>query len=481
MKVVFYGGRQALRLALAYVREAGDPQGAQWIADHFYPAGAGLQALREAERIVSIESGAPAIDAEALEIGAEIIRLPELQCDFLWPFGGQPHNFNFSDSHYSDGPFPAETGDAWLNRALEGPRGLEAVEEDYLALDVARTIDLDRMRDLSLARQAEDDRRYGTDFAARIAAALSAPSLFLGPRTPGPHLFDAQAEITFARLGLQYSGAAEAAPQMREPPIHPSVAAHFGLDWARGRVCVENWHGAVDFVEYVRRYLAFAEGPELEQGLALLATGGAAEAAAKLEIAAVRPIGRRSVSARRALAHASVVALNESGGRADLSAFAGADVEDPDVLAALTAFARGRASEAERRMLAYLARAPDRPETFAMLATIREKRGDGDGAFAALELAVGLGSRDPRLLGRFAMMLAGRGDILATVRAVDAEIALDPHNPHPHAFLAQLLVHANWRGRAEEALAKALAAAGDAPELASLRAMLLERRAALAG
>jgi tetratricopeptide (TPR) repeat protein len=480
LKVVFYGGRQALRLALVYVREADDPQGANWMADHLAPSADDAETLRGADKIVWIDSGAPPLDVEDLELSAEIVRLPELQLDFLWPFGGQPHIANFSDALYPDGPFPAELGDAWLNRALEGPARAEAAEEAYLALDVARAVDLDRMRDLSLARQAERDRLYGVDFASRIEAGFRAPSLFLSPRTPGRELFGALAQTAFARLGLTYSGAAEAAPAARELPIHPRVAEHFGLEGASGRVCVDYWGGPVDFTEYVRRYLAFAEGPELEHGLAMLAAGRAEEAVDRLEIAAARPMGRRSSSALRGLAHASVLALNDPGRRADLSAFVGADVDDPDILAVLTAFARGRPLVAERRLMAYLAHAPDRAENFAVLATIRETRGDVGGALAALEGAVGLGTRDPRLMGRFAMALAARGDMMATVRAVEAQIALDPQNPHAHAFHAQFLVHVGWRGRAEEALERALAVVGDAPELASLRAMLNERRAALA-
>lgn len=480
MKVVFYGGRQALRLALAYVREAEDPTGANWIADHFAPSAGDAQTLRGADKIVWIDSGGPALDVEDLEIEAEIIRLPELRLDFLWPFGGQPHIANAADPLYPDGPFPAELGDAWLNRALEGPCRVEAVEAAYLALDVARAIDLDRMRDLTLAQQAERDARCGVDFAPRLAAEFRLPSLFLSPRTPGPPLFGALAQAAFARLGLVHSGVAEAPPAVRELPIHPRVAEHFGLEGARERVCVDNWGGAVDFPEYVRRYLAYSEGPELEHGLAMVFAGRVAEAADQLEIAAARPMGRRSTSAQSGVARASVLALHQHGDPIDLSAFAGADVDDPDILGALTAFARGRPQRAERKLLAYLAHAPDRAESFALLAAIRQTRGDGDGALAALELAVGLGSGDPRLLGRYTLALAARGDVLAAVRAVEAEIALDPQNPHSRAFLAQLLVQVGWRRRAEKALEEALAVVGDAPDLASLRASLTERRAALA-
>lgn len=481
MKVVFYGGRQALRLALSYVREAAEPHGASWIGNHLPPSPGDVETLRGADRIVWIDGGAAALDAESLDLTADIVRLPELQLDFLWPFGGQPHIANVLDEIYADGPFPAELGDAWLNRALEGPSRPEAVEEAYLALDVARVVDLDRMRDLNLARQADRDALYGVDFAPRIAAGFRSPSFFLSPRTPGPQLFAALAQVAFARLGVPYSGAAEGVPPVRELPIHPRVAEHFGLDWARGRVWIENWGAPVDFPEYVRRYLAFAEGPELEHGLSLLGSLRAGEAAAKLEIAAARPIGRRSSSAHRGLLRASVLAMQEKGTGADLSAFARADIDDPDVLASVTAFAQGRLPQAERSLLAYLARAPDGAENFAMLAAIREARGDGEGAFAARELAVGLKPGDSALLSRLTMGLAARGDIVGAVRSAEAEIARDPQNPHPQAFLAQLLAQAGWRGRAQETLDRALALIGDAPDLADLRTTLTERRAALAG
>ena len=471
MRVAFIGGTQAMRLALAYIRPDPATRDAIWLRDRAVGSPENEERLRGADKIVWLAPVAPPPDFEALDLSAELISLPELQLDFLWPFAGQPHIANTPDELYPDGPFPADLGDAWLNRALEGPQLPEAIADLYLALDVARVIDLDRMRDLALEAQAARDKLIGVDFASRIAEGFRRRPLFISPRAPAPELFDLLAEAAFARLGAAYVRAP--APAVRQLPIHPGVAAHFGLDWTQDRS--QAWGEAVDFAEYVRRYLAYAEGPELERGLALMAADHFEEAAKALEIAAARPMGRRSTSARRGFARASLKASGVEGREADIAA----DLGDRDHLASLAAFARGNWREAERALLAYLARNEAKAEDFERLAVIREKLGDEPGAFAALELAVGLKPDDRGLATRLTLALAGRGDILGAVRAAEREIALEPRNPNPRAFLVILLIRAGWRSRALREADEALALIGDAPELAPLRDALRARRAEL--
>lgn len=442
MKVAFVGGAQALRLALSYMRPDPVTRDACWMPDCAFASPANTLKLRDADKIVCLGVDVSSPDLVALDVTAELIRLPELQLDFLWPFAGQPHIANTPDDFLRGGPFPAELGDAWLNRALEGPSRAEGVFDAYLALDVARVIDLDRMKEIALDSQAERDKLIGVDFASRIAEGFARRPLFLSPRTPGRELFELLAQATFARLGVAYAGEA-AAPADRELPIHPAVAAHFKLDWARGRVCAQGWVEPVDFPEYVRRFLAYAEGPELERGLAMLDQGRFDAAAQMLEIAVARPMGRRSLSARRGFARASLLAAGVEG--------RDVDHVDPQFLASLAAFARGRWSEAEAALLAYMAGAASSAEDFERLADIREKRGDSEGAFAALELAAGLKPDDPRLAARLTQALAAQGGWLSAARSAEYEIELTPQSPHPRAFRAQMLTRAGWVSRAAQA------------------------------
>jgi hypothetical protein len=471
LKVVFVGATQALRLQLAYSNRVNATDAAIWMPDHAVGTTDKAEALDAADKIVRVGAGRPP-DFAVLALKAELIVLPELQLDFLWPFAGQPHIANAPDDLYPDGPFSAELGDAWLNRALEGPSRAEAIERAYLALDVARIVDLDRMKDLALEAQAERDKIIGVDFATRIAQNFRHRPVFASPRAPGPEMFGLFAAAVFARLGLAYAG--ETAPTMgRDLPIHPSVAAHFGL--AETPPCAQGWGEAVDFAEYVRRYLAYAEGSELEGGLALMAAERFEEAAHALEIAAARPMGRRCRSAQRGFALANLRAAGVEGEEV------AADLVDPDYSTSLAAFARGRWSEAERALLAYLMRASASAGDFERLADIREKLGNADGAFAALELAVGLKPDDRGLAARLTLALATRGDILGAVRAAERQIALEPADPHPRAFLVFLLIRAGWTSRAAQEADRALAVIGDDLELADLRDALRARRAELGG
>ena len=78
--------------------------------------------------------------------------------------------------------------------------------------------------------------------------------------------------------------------------------------------------------------------------------------------------------------------------------------------------ARGEWREAEAALLAYLARSPARGQDFERLANIRDKLGDAEGAFAALELASGLNPEHAGLTARLLRALAERGDGLAAAR-----------------------------------------------------------------
>ena len=444
MKVVFVGGAQALRLAHAYVRRNGETQDCGWMPDRASGSPQDVEALRAAQTVVWIGAGGLRLDVEALELGGELIRVPELQLDFLWPFAGQPHLANTPEELFPNGPFPSDLGDAWLNRALEGLSRPEAAVEAYLALDVARTVDLDRMKDLALERQAEHDRILGVDFASRIAEGWRSRPLFLSPRAPGEELFGLLVEAVFSRLGVAYAGEA-APPASRELPIHPSVAAHFGLDAALTQPRAQGWGEPVDFAEYVRRYLAYSEGPELERGVALMGKDRFEEAAQALEIAAARPMGRRSRSARRGLSRARLLGAGVAA--RDIEA---ADLDDPHHATILVACARGRWSEAETALLAYLARQPAKAEDFERLADIRGKLGDAEGEFAALELAAGLKPEDGRLAAQMTQALAARGDWLAAALSAEREIALAPSNPQPRAVLLDLLTRAGWLSRAAQ-------------------------------
>jgi hypothetical protein len=464
VKVVFLGGAQANILCQAY-------QSLATSAEVFWLDGSKELSREQEEVLASADAmalqarGAPlSFDLEDIEAKGEPIWFPELSLDFLWPFAGQPHIRNSWDSLFAEGPFPVELGDAYLNRRLQRREALETIEEAYLALDVAATIDLDAYKQLVLERQREIDALCGSDFAWLIESEFRSRPLFVNSLVPTPELLRAIAGPLFARLPGGAVPSEDWHPPGRFPPeapIHPSVAAHFGITWTNRRL-YRSWTGVgIDFPEYVRRYLAFAEGPELEHGLRLAANARNEEALARLESAVARPMGRRSLSAQHALALLEGVD-DAAGDEAELSR-------------ATELLGFGRAEAAEAELLASLARAPRWVAAWLLLADIREKRGDGAGRVEALRQAISLRPNDPAVHGRLTHALVALSDWRGAAASAENEAALNPANPHTRAFLAAVLERLGEPERARMHIRRAVEIISGDPQYEALRGELAKR------
>jgi len=475
VKVVFLGGRQTDILCQAY-RLLSPAADVVWLDASQELSRPQEEVLASADVMALQARGAPlSVALEEIEAKGEQIWFPELSLDFLWPFGGQPHISNTWDALFAEGPFPVELGDAFLNRRLQGPERLELIERAYLALDITAAIDLDAYKHLVLERQGEIDALCGSDFASFVESEFRSKPLFVNSLVPTPELLRAVAGPLFARLpggctlSEDWRPMGAAAP---EAPIHPRVAAHFGLGWTNRRR-YRSWTGeGIDFREYVRRYLAFAEGPELEHGLRLAAEARDEEALLKLESAVARPMGGRSGSARRALA-----LLKGSDG-----ADAGFDDADDDEIGAreraraVELLGLDRAEEAEAETLAILARDPESSQAWLLLAEIREKRGDGVGRVAALREGIGRRPDDLALNGRLTLALAAMSDWRGAVASAENEAALNPENPYTRAFLAAVLERLGEPERAQKHLARAVEIIAAGPQYADLRGELAKRQ-----
>lgn len=463
MKVVFWGGRQAQWMCAIYGQQSGAVKDAIWIDASTRSGPAQEEIIASADLLAMQACRTPAdADLSATAIGAERVWFPELALDFLWPFGGQPHLRNTRDAHSSEGPFPVELGDAWLNRRLEGRQLAQAIEEEYLALDVAEVIDLDRYKTMAIERQAELDKLGGDDFASLLEARFKDEALFANPTTPSAELMAEIANRLFAKMRAPFTLAPDWRPEVRAPelPVHPSVARHFGLAWAQGRR-YRNWTGdRIDFTEYVRRYLAYAEGPELEAGIRLAAEGRAGAAYSLLEKAIARPMGRRSLSGRQAM---SRLLFGEA-------------FDNEHLVEAAAHHAAGRWSEAEAAVLAALETTPATAELQAFLSFVRERRGDREGQVAALQAALTLRPGDRGLQSALTLALSATGDFHAAIGSAETEIALNPDNPHPRAFLASLLERVGQHERAKDELGRVLQLIAIGAEYAGLREALMQRQ-----
>jgi hypothetical protein len=144
-----------------------------------------------------------------------------------------------------------------------------------------------------------------------------------------------------------------------------------------------------EFGEFVRRYLAYAEGPELEAGLRL-ALGRSAESRDKLAIALARPMGRRWGATR-----APREAAPEVGAKPDSAALRAALAQAPGDFALASQVTVALASEGDLNGAlasaeSQAAQRPDDPHVRAVLAHLWERAGDPVRAKAELARALAI-------------------------------------------------------------------------------------------
>ena len=273
-RIVFAGGAQTRALARIYRGEIAATNGDDVV---FIGTGAvGTDQARSTLLLANVlamevDEDGDAIAAADLPGQAELVCIPNLYCDFLWPFAGRAHPRNRGAFALPGGPYPAEHGDRFLDQMVA-----EGVDEDvaiarYLAMDIAREGELDSRLTDRLAIQRQLDAAAGYDLAD-----------FLADRFRHEPLFRTRQRMTMpllARLTAQFLaklGIADWKPESlkRVPfpagaqPIHPGVIAHFGLTWvAADQEYPVNDEGFFGFDAFCRRYMRFAWNEALHRGI----------------------------------------------------------------------------------------------------------------------------------------------------------------------------------------------------------------------
>jgi hypothetical protein len=233
----------------------------------------------------------------ALQTDAVVHLFPHVSGAFLWPYTGQAHPKNASFPYFdSNGPYPAEMGDSFLNRMIaENVEPDEAVSR-YLNTDVATVKRLDRFQELIFDKQRARDQACGYDFAGIIEARFRTESLFRSPSHLEVPLTMILASKLFERLELDSGIIAKAVADppsglfpISATPIHPGVIEKFGLSFAdknhRYRYFDE---GSFTFQEYAGRYMRFEWNPMLAEGLHWFRNQEFGRAMAALEDGVVR-------------------------------------------------------------------------------------------------------------------------------------------------------------------------------------------------
>jgi tetratricopeptide (TPR) repeat protein len=195
---------------------------------------------------------------------------------WLWPFAGQPHPRNEAlPFEPRGGPYPGELGDRFLNRMLlEGVGETEALDR-YAGLNPKQDLHLDRLIEIQLRRQRRRDLNTGFAVTELIEANFRSQRLFLTQNHPDLFVFRAVARGLFDKLGLSLGEVDFVLKRLRvsplsaaAAPIHPSIAAHFGIEWAGPTARYPYFgEGSFTFEQYVRRYMRFEWNSELHQAL----------------------------------------------------------------------------------------------------------------------------------------------------------------------------------------------------------------------
>jgi tetratricopeptide (TPR) repeat protein len=500
-RAVFVGNRQMEVLARLYrAFDDGERVGhSTYIAAHVQPSDDDWKALAAADVIVEqLQDFKPKIDLSDLPGNAERVLAPVASGGFLWPFAGQGHPRNPSLPYLKAGPYPAELGDAYLNRMINRGADPQAAVAAYLALDVNDLVDLDRLYEKTLEKQRQRDAATGFSIAEIIAEHFRDEPVFLTPLHPNTRVALALADQLFRRLDIGAADLARLHRTMRAPPfpadelpIHPSVARHFGLRYiGEGHRFRFRDEGRFTFAEHALRYMECRWNMALAEGLALAEGGDPATALDRLRAGlAVSPaaasghaalgrvlarIGQREEAieaARRAVAlapedasyHGELAALLRDAGRFDEAerecrtaiTLDPADARSAQVLVDLLRRS-GHREEGLAVARAAVETRPDDLDGLIALAQFLIEAGDLAAAEAALRRAIAIAPQDAHAYGELGFVLSEtdrHGEAIAMRRKA---VELEPDNPYRHAQLGHTYREACDFLSAEEALFKAI-------------------------
>jgi Flp pilus assembly protein TadD len=205
----------------------------------------------------------------------EVYNFPLVMAGFMWPFANEPHIHNVSERPISDGPYPSQMGDSYLNRLIRDGVTPEEALERYLSLDIAKVAHLDRLMEVYLDKQRQRDAATGFDVASFIEAEFRTRRLFLTAEHPDACLFGVIAKQLFDSMGVPPSVTQTALGTLtRSPfpptelPLHPGVIQHFGLSFAHpDDRYTYGEEGRFTFNEHVLRYMRCESNPKLREAI----------------------------------------------------------------------------------------------------------------------------------------------------------------------------------------------------------------------
>lgn len=416
------------------------------------------QRIRQADVVVEqLLDLKPKADLDGLIGGTPKVLIPMVTAAFLWPFAGQEHPRNDRRPFLPTGPYGGEAGDSYLNRLIQKGLSPEEGARDYMALDVGKRVNLDRLYELVMDRQQARDQAAGYRIADVIERYFRSEQIFLSPYHPNARVARSLAEQFFRQLGANRgdiermrNGTVITPFPKEELPIHPVVARHFGLRWVgpRQRYRLLN-EGRFTFEDFTLRYMRCEWNEALEEGIALSRAGDLPAAEAKLQAALVRsPAAGAGHNAMR------YVLIQQQRRDEAIEAGRRAVAAEPDWAPYRTELATllrdaGHLDEAEAEYRRAQAVDPVDPHIVIMLAHLLAKRERTDEAFALVLQGLELDPYATSLHRALVNLWDATGKTDQAIASMRRVLALAPDDLAMRQRLAKTL---SGLGRLEEAL-----------------------------
>ena len=459
-RIVFFGNCQAQGLATFY-RDRLSPGDDDIQTVYFLTEDAGdVSVLRAADVVVEQIFHGPN-EIVSNNISADCLRVPFPAAigAYFWPHAseGHVHNqvYDFTP-YFPGGPWGGEMGDSYLNRLIKQGIPTDEAVQTYLALDVGRHANLDRLKELHLGGQRQRDDVAGIDLAGIIVSCFRTRQLFTMRGHQEMLLFAPVAETVFQKMQLPRAAIEEALAGLihapvrdRDMPMHPRLIEHYRLEWLDPEArYMDPWWGPITFREWVRRYMDYDWNRDLHEGIHLARQSGGADPLPYLE----RGIASspNSLFGLRCLAE-----VYSARGRFDQAEDAMRRAARMDPLytqpqLATLLLQRGKPAQAEAVLRSLIARFPKRPATHFELADLLIGQGRAADAAECLRRAIPfLSRRDPR--GRCAVgeRLLRVGEPGKAEEAFRAALEIEPRHADALWGLAEALQH---QGRDAEAV-----------------------------
>jgi Flp pilus assembly protein TadD len=445
--VVFYGNCQAHALSRLYQRQIA-PRRNETVS-LIYVGNEAAEVLLQADVVIEQTFTArEQIRASDVRPGAKWLRFPLVYGMFLWPYATQAHVRNESHPFLPGGPFPVEYGDSYLNRLIDHVPPEEAIAK-YMDLDVPAHAHLDRLYEIAMEDQRQRDRVAGMDIATIVERDFRSTPLFMTRGHPTRRLFDHVATTLFSNMGipedeirLAISSYFRSMLPWGELPVHPSVIAHYGLEYvtkdSEYRFFQE---GKLTFKEYVSRYVRYDWNRELHQGIYLARSPDASPEEALRLLEKGLEKAPQSDLGLRAKSDALVRSGNLESARDAAAAAVAADPEHTEnhVVLASVLMRMGDLAAAEATLRQALEMQPHGAKLHRTLADVLSRAGRSQAAVDVAEIAVSLSPGDAHVYGLLGLTMHRNSDLDGAEKAYRRALELAPEVPNFQSGLQLVL------------------------------------------